>query len=434
MIKSKIIISSWLNRGYIKEVQNAFKNYDLIEHLRKEKKIIPMEDIAHTKKGRAIILGSGSSLDDMIPYLHKWKGAIFCTSSQIDTLIYHRIDPDYLVYVEPFTDKEQGSTPELAVPKDKRWGKTSLICHPSMAHDVLKQWSAETNNLSLIVRLYVASSEWYTTVLYYAYPWIKSIIIPCLTTPPAAMSVASLLGYDPLYLSGLDHGGDRFIKRYYQDDKWHTGSYDKKTKLKPTKKMKTKEGIIVDNSQIFMKKGTVLEIFGDLYHGRTKSIYNLAPPTKSALKEIPYCDPDLPLNGRDPVYTKQVKNETLKNLELYLAFTNIFLIPGNNGMGKGFTNVEIETMKDLEIAVDNKNTELLKNRLYYEKLMQDSGLSLKEMADKGMIPDDGQATVARKINVKAITLVDKDKYMAEAKRIKKLADKKYKSLTYTRYT
>jgi len=425
MKKTKIVIDSWVNRGFIKEIQNAFKNYALIEKLRREKKIIPMQDVHHTKKGRAVVLGSGSSLDDMIPLLKKWKGAIFCASSQIDTLIYHGIDPDYMVHIEPFTDIEMRATPELSVPKDKRWGKTVLVGHPSMAHDYLKQWSSEAKNPSIIFRLFVVSLDWYTRILYYAYPWIESIVIPFMTVVPAAISVACTMGYDPIYLAGVDQGGVRFVKYYYKNGKWHK---DKSTGLRKEDQIKTKAGVIIPCSLLHMKKGPILEIFGDLYQGRVKSIFNLAPSTKSCVTEIPYCNPDRPMNNDDPMYTDKIKDEVLRNTELYLAFADVYLIPGNNGLGKGYTNVRAATMKELATKVDAKNKEIFQSKMYYEKIIKDNKMSLKEMADTGRIPDDGQAEAARNMDVNAITFVDKEKYMKEARRIKKLADEKYKEL------
>ncbi len=425
MKKTKIVIDLWANRGFVKEVQNAFKNYDLIDRLRKEKKIIPMQDVYHTKKGRAVILGSGSSLDDMMPLLKKWKGAIFCSSSQIATLIYHGIDPDYMVHIEPRTDIECRVTPELNVPKNKRWGKTILVGHPSMAHDYLRQWSPEAKNPSIIFRLFVVTMDWYTQILYYAYPWIQSIVIPFMTVVPAAISIACAMGYDPIYLAGVDHGGDRFVKYYYKNGKWHA---DKSTGHGGGAETKTKEGVVVAGSDLNMKKGTILELFGDLYQGRVKSIYNLALPTKSSVTEIPYCNPDWLINEEDPVYTDKIKDEALRNIELYLAFADIYLIPGNNGLGKGYTNVEAATMEELELRVDAKNKELEQSQNYYKRLIENNKMSLKEMADKGLIPDDGQAKAARVMDVNAITFVDKEKYMKEARRIKELADEKYKEL------
>ena len=51
-------------------------------------------------KGPAIILGSGPSLDDTVPYLKDWKGAILCSTSQLAVCEANGIIPTYVVLID----------------------------------------------------------------------------------------------------------------------------------------------------------------------------------------------------------------------------------------------------------------------------------------------------------------------------------------------
>lgn len=77
-------------------------------------------------KGPCIIIGSGCSLNDALPYLEGWKGGIICTSSQASTLMYYKAPPTQILNFDSFVN-----VPEFDA-KRYSYNKTVMITWPGI--------------------------------------------------------------------------------------------------------------------------------------------------------------------------------------------------------------------------------------------------------------------------------------------------------------
>jgi len=162
----------------------------------------------------AILIGSGPSMDEALPLMKDWEGAIFCNSSQGGALIYHGRDPDYVDVCD-----NRIADWEMKVPYN--WKKTVLITHPGMMPSYLKWWKGK----KYLTRIYEPGHELYRRIWPAAYSWIRTHSLPFANQPPWALSHALALGYDPIFLVGCDFGfpnGITSMTRYYREGRrWH---------------------------------------------------------------------------------------------------------------------------------------------------------------------------------------------------------------------
>jgi hypothetical protein len=74
--------------------RNAARSYQEVER-RFVSKDCDMRNLPRLNGDPVLVLGSGPSLDDMLPYLKDWKGKIACSTSHLSLLEYMEIEPDY---------------------------------------------------------------------------------------------------------------------------------------------------------------------------------------------------------------------------------------------------------------------------------------------------------------------------------------------------
>jgi hypothetical protein len=154
------------------------------------------------------ILGSGPSLDDSIQYLKDWNGGIICTPSQALTLIYYKIEPTYILILDPF---EQWS--DLSGINWKKT-KTKLITHPGCRPDLIENWP---NEILLYLENAGRKDAFYQDEQQKMYSYrtgdfrlstfnfyIRTAITIFACSPPMELFAAEILGYDKMYLAGCD--------------------------------------------------------------------------------------------------------------------------------------------------------------------------------------------------------------------------------------
>ncbi len=422
----EVRINHWMISNYPEEVRQAFKNYEILNRAYKKGRAVPLQKLYKEKKGRALVISSGSSLNEILPKLKDWPGPVFCSSSHASTLVYHGRWPDYLMVADP----NDAITPEFAIPNDD-WKHTILATHPSGFSGYIKYWYNKTENEIDLFRIMDPRLEWYRMQLYYAYPWIESLIIPFLDATAAQISLASYLGYDPIYLIGCDYGGPRFAKSMYIKGEWVSDPIEAYETWADTGKsiwddaIRTKEGFITTPSYLYTKKGPLLNIIMHFYQNRMERIYNLAPKNGSAVVELPYADFDEICETRQDPSGEYDKAKIMEDIYVYLAFANTYCVPLNNGLGPAIRNESIRGFDDLEERLNEVNRGLAVSKSYYTTLMKQTGMSLIEMADKHMCPDKGQEEALRNMDVDAIQGIDIKKYMIRARELKKEANERY---------
>src|SRR3989304_854444 len=137
---------AWQMSNLMMETRNAFANWSLAyasEYPESTKELSELLFMAAHKiqciskmpkgKGPIVILGSGSSLNDIIPTLKYWKGAIMCSTSQASTMVYYGRTPEYIVCLDPRVPPQD----ELAAPD---WGDAVMIAHVSIPFEYISRW------------------------------------------------------------------------------------------------------------------------------------------------------------------------------------------------------------------------------------------------------------------------------------------------------
>ena len=119
--------------GY-QEILNSAMNWQTIMRYFKEGKARDLNQ-EEKKGGKPVfITGSGPSLDDNIEKLKEWEGDIICHYSQATTLMYHGIEPDYIVALDSICNWEGL--------RGVDWSKTKtkLVLHPGMWPSLVENW------------------------------------------------------------------------------------------------------------------------------------------------------------------------------------------------------------------------------------------------------------------------------------------------------
>ena len=172
------------------------------------------------KNKPAIIIGSGPSLDKALPLLKNWKGAIFAATSNALSLVKHEREPDY---INAF-DSHWGLFSHV---EGYEWKNTILLTHPYAEPKTIKWWKWK----KLYYRRYYVGLEFSEVILPLLYPWIKIGIRVTGCVVNSNYSIASFMGFNPVFLVGVDFG--------WKDDDYHHALYyrlvDKKWEEKPPK-------------------------------------------------------------------------------------------------------------------------------------------------------------------------------------------------------
>lgn len=177
------------------DIQHAFMNWRTIRDEFKAGRAADLSVIADKCKGPAMLLGSGPSLDEAMPLLKDWKGAICCSTSQATTCCYYGRSPELIVMLDSQTPLAEFAT--------DAWGKNSaLVCNPSLAPDIMAYWKGP----KFYYRQMDPSNPFYSRILPIAYPFIQTELLLFSCTPAAQLGILRNLGYNPIFLVGLDMG------------------------------------------------------------------------------------------------------------------------------------------------------------------------------------------------------------------------------------
>jgi len=164
-------------------------------------------------RGPAIILGSGPSLDPVLPMLKDWKGGLVVSTSQATSCLYFGADPTHIVCFDCLVMPDEFNAPW-------HWKKTALISHPGIHPSVHELWKGQ----KLYYRIMDPNTELYNTALPVAYPEITTEHYPFAASIPAQMALARRMGYDPLILVGADYSWNdqkaRFTRWDFDKRKW----------------------------------------------------------------------------------------------------------------------------------------------------------------------------------------------------------------------
>ena len=234
------VLRSWFSRWAFA----SYCNYDRIsKEIMRDKKDYKLADQKGKYKGPALIIGSGISLEKLIPYIKEWDGPIFCPQSMASTLLYHGRRPEYIVIF----DANQMIW-EMSL-KGYNFPGSTLITHPCISPEVIDKWKHKrlyylmqhysrmhgdidfakmtVPEVEKIAKEQLLGFDFFENIMPSVYNFIGAAILNAGCVVNNSIEVANFMGYGPLFLCGVDFGFKDWIYRYptakKEKGKWVVG-------------------------------------------------------------------------------------------------------------------------------------------------------------------------------------------------------------------
>lgn len=335
--------SATIGKQLVHEVNNAaFNHHNIVEFFKNGKAKDISEEIKHTGQ-HCIVVGSGPSLDYSITFLKNWKGGIICTTSHARTLMYYGVEPDYILVLDPFCCWDE------IIGIDWVKTKTKLIINPCCHRSLFDNWP---NGILMYIPHDGIPDSFYSKTLKQQYSWkdnehsrdckftyyIRTDIVLFACSPPMQLFVAQLLGYENIFLCGVDFGYHSGKERFtdYSVKNVGSGRYTNKGFIKmqpepgsdgwekhehPYEKKETdivgENGIITEDIHLYYKKN-----FISSWRLSHQTIYTT---DHGLITEIPYLDIEAVIEKQGD-FPKQSEIDIDEWSEKYLATVGCFVI------------------------------------------------------------------------------------------------------------
>lgn len=195
----ELMQDQYFKRWYPVWIRNAMENYAVIRK-EFEKKDRCISSLPRPMNKPAIILGAGPSLDDAAPLLKDWPHPIFCpTSISFVPKRWERM-PDYIC---AFDSLHTVWNRHLKLnEKNVSWHGSTLITHPNAESKLIKNWKWD----KYYFRRIFERQEFFEFTFPLMYPFIRLGIKFSGNVVNNSLTIASLLGYSPVFLVGVDLG------------------------------------------------------------------------------------------------------------------------------------------------------------------------------------------------------------------------------------
>lgn len=375
---------AWQMVNLMLETQNAFANWHLayaseypetingtIELLRQVPGRIKCMSSIPRGTGPILIVGSGSSLNDLMPTIKDWKPPIMCSTSQGSTLVYYGRAPEYMICLDPRT----APADELAA---SDWGNTAMLGHVSIPTLYIMSWLRRTKNPLYLGRIMEPSYDWYSHHLAQAYPWIRHVILPMIDTLAGAIGFATWLGYKPIYLAGCDYWGPRFDRYdyHYDTQTWTLDSVSSKMDMGSHPQGGRAMG--------YSSRGTLLSSFLQMANPKyQQEIWQLS--NKTVLNQFPYVEwkDVLASQGVAPSYPD--RQHIFDEIEIALATWDTFLVPVPGGWGIDYHTYIASEENNYMVAMSGYNNQILNNKRDFENLEKQNKAPVSELIASGVI-------------------------------------------------
>jgi len=317
------------------EHNSAYNHHTIVEALKSGR----ARDIGDEPKADGmpmLVIGSGPSLNDILPRIHEWKGGIICTTSHALTLIHWGIEPTYIMAMDPFCTWEEIDGID--------WSKTrtKLITDPGCWPSLLQTWPNEM----LLYRKNIAEpGHFYTGEQKRMYtrrvvmnndirqavfePLIPSEFTLFSCSPPMQSFMSKMLGYGTQFMVGVDfaYSNDmgRFTSWDIEDGEWvehvipiHEGDWaiDDKSVI-------TDNGLKTHQVHLYYKKTTFCAL-----RLSWQSAYWLG---LGAVTEYPTTTIDKLMRSQGRGYKKLSRQFIRKATDEYLAKVGAYVIETNQG-------------------------------------------------------------------------------------------------------
>lgn len=319
---------STMNLQLVHEEYNTVHNFQTIIRAITDGRAHDLADVKKVEKETpCIILGSGPSLDEILPFLKNWEGGIICTTSHARTLMHFGIEPTHILVLDPF-----GCWDEIAG-IDWSKTKTKLILHPGCQNDLVENWP---NEFILYIQNNGVKSSFYATTQKRMYSWksdnsrtpqfnyyIRTEVVVFACSPPMQMFMADLLGYGNCYLAGVDfgflNGKDRFTEwEFDADGNWKEVSHPF---VQDENQIVGNNGVVTVDIHLYYKKN-----FFSAWRLSHQTVYSM---DKGLMQEIPFLDIEEVIEKKG-IFPKQDEEFINTITEKYLASVGAFILHTEN--------------------------------------------------------------------------------------------------------
>ena len=231
------------SRQYAK---NAAENYQRIkaEFQKADYSIDTLPRFAMADMVPALILGSGPSLDDCLPYVKDFRGIIFASPSQLDILEKWEIIPQYVVSVDT-----ADSVGEEQIRLDRYCYGMTLLAHPYLSPKTLDAWHGNKRYFELLE----ADGGHFRDM----YPWITVQFPVAGSVNNTEVLIARWMGFNPIILAGVDYcfpGGRTRAQDYRKRGPY---IFDPK----PLQYCETQTGLTTDSQEVAFYSSLLLGIW-----------------------------------------------------------------------------------------------------------------------------------------------------------------------------
>jgi len=370
-----------LGKQVIHEEHNSAYNHHVIVEAYNEGRARDINQEPKVNGDPCFILGSGPSLDRILPYLKDWKGGIICTTSHALSLVYHGIEPTHILALDPFN-----CWGEIA---GIDWSKTrtKLITTPGVWPTLIEKWPNEMllyiQNLGsretyygqqqkrmFTVRRpkneedpeYLASPDGICRDAFFDYI-IRTEITQFACSPPCQMFAAQILGYGRIFLAGCDFGiidgKERFTNYIVEKPeqllkvgnapdvivptKWKAEEH----RYNPDETVETPEGekkpIWIDSANGLKTNPIMLFYKKNMITAWRLSLQDVYSCDKGIMTEIPYADIEKVIATQGKGFKRTTHEFIIREAEGYLAKVGAFVV----NVGKAYQFVEaLRPLKD----------------------------------------------------------------------------------------
>lgn len=358
-----------LGKQIIHEEYNSAVNHPVLVKAYREGRARDIGLEPKVKGDPCFVLGSGPSLEEVLPKLKEWKGGIICTTSHALSLMYYGIEPTYILALDPFNCWAEIDGVD--------WSKTKtkLITTPGVWPTLIANWPNEfllyLQNLGSRETYYSQGQKRMYTIRRPKNPEdapspqnpdgicrdaifdfiIRTEITQFACSPPCQMFAAQILGYGRIFLAGMDFGGstnwDRFANFTVEEParfaqvgnapdveipaKWKRNEHP----LDPNEEWVTSEnGLRTNAIMLFYKKNLITA-----WRLSLQDVYLIG---ESIITEMPKADIDRVIATQGYGFKRMSHDWIIRTSERYLAKVSAFVI--NVGGAYSF----VESMRPLE--------------------------------------------------------------------------------------
>jgi hypothetical protein len=185
--------------------RNAARSYVEVER-RFELQDCDMRNLPRLNGEPVLVLGSGPSLDDVLPVLKEWKGKLVCSTSHLPLLKHMGIEPSYVFLIDA------DPAMEFLVKEFVKDNKTSImITHPQVPREIIAAWP---ENRVYFFRMYDPGDKFSTDYLPLIFGWLNqttnshigSYVLNSGNVINAIIPSMQALGAGAIFVCGMDLG------------------------------------------------------------------------------------------------------------------------------------------------------------------------------------------------------------------------------------